>query len=687
MIASYLQAGLRCVLTLVILVGACSQLTRAEEPPPSFTNEVMAVLSKAGCNAGTCHGNQNGKGGFKLSLRGQDPAADFLALTRDQFGRRINAFDPEQSLILAQTVDAGAARRRTAAQAGLAELRAPAALDRRRHARPTRAHIAVLGSIDVEPASRCLSSRKRRSRFASVHASLATKQRSQRARRDASWPCMNRPARIVSVTPEGLVRFKEFGEATVIVRYLNLQTPVRLAYIPARPDFVWSDPPPANYIDEHVFAKLRSLRINPSERSSDSEFIRRAYLDALGILPTADEARRFVADTAADKRDAADRSAARAARVRRTLGDEMVRPAQERREGHRPHGREAVPRVDSRQLCRQQAARSVRPRAGRRPRQHVREPAGQLLPGQPRRRLPRRGDRPGVSRRAAGVRQVSQPSRSTAGRRTTTTAGRRCSLASITRSSRTTGPTTTTSTSSTASRSSRSRRRARSKNPRTQQAGQPAVPWRAPSFRRRRSATTAWRRWPTGSRRRKTSCSSARRSIASGITCWAAGWSSRSTTFAPPIRPSTRRCSTRSAEDFVEQRLRRAASGAHDHDARERISSRPSRTRRTRDDEVNFSRAIVKRLPAEQLLDAPDAGHRRVARSSSTAKPASAPGRRRRGRVSAASNGRAAPARTASRHGKRRGEVPQAVRQAAAAVDLRMRALDRCDAWRRRFSS
>src|SRR5438477_5274694 len=66
----------------------------------SFGNEVMAVLSKAGCNAGTCHGNKNGKGGFKLSLRGQDPEEDYLALTRDMFGRRVNPLEPEQSLIL-----------------------------------------------------------------------------------------------------------------------------------------------------------------------------------------------------------------------------------------------------------------------------------------------------------------------------------------------------------------------------------------------------------------------------------------------------------------------------------------------------------------------------------------------------------------------------------------------------------
>src|SRR5438045_8032722 len=66
----------------------------------SFRNDVIAVLSKAGCNAGTCHGNKNGKGGFKLSLRGQDPDIDYVTLTRGLFGLRVNAFDAEQSLVL-----------------------------------------------------------------------------------------------------------------------------------------------------------------------------------------------------------------------------------------------------------------------------------------------------------------------------------------------------------------------------------------------------------------------------------------------------------------------------------------------------------------------------------------------------------------------------------------------------------
>src|SRR5439155_24029936 len=91
---------------------------------------------------------------------------------------------------------------------------------------------------------------------------------------------------LVKVTHDGLVQRVSPGETTVLVRYLHAQVPVRLAFMPARPGFAWNNPPANNYIDEEVFAKLRRLRINPSDLCSDGEFIRRAYLDRLGILPT-----------------------------------------------------------------------------------------------------------------------------------------------------------------------------------------------------------------------------------------------------------------------------------------------------------------------------------------------------------------------------------------------------------------
>src|SRR5438552_5378097 len=103
------RAYCRCGLMLAVCLPAGGGgLAQSETPDTrfqtqssvSFRNEVMAVFSKAGCNAGTCHGNKNGKGGFKLSLRGQDPEADYLMLTRDLFSLRVNPLEPEQSLVL-----------------------------------------------------------------------------------------------------------------------------------------------------------------------------------------------------------------------------------------------------------------------------------------------------------------------------------------------------------------------------------------------------------------------------------------------------------------------------------------------------------------------------------------------------------------------------------------------------------
>ena len=92
---------------LLLLVMLTSSLVVAEDniqsvrsDGPSFRNEVMDVLSKAGCNLGTCHGNQNGKGGLKISLRGQDPEQDFVTLTRQLAGRRTNVLNPDDSLLL-----------------------------------------------------------------------------------------------------------------------------------------------------------------------------------------------------------------------------------------------------------------------------------------------------------------------------------------------------------------------------------------------------------------------------------------------------------------------------------------------------------------------------------------------------------------------------------------------------------
>jgi hypothetical protein len=114
--------------------------------------------------------------------------------------------------------------------------------------------------------------------------------------------CYEPASQVVSVTADGSVRRQQFGETSILVRYLDKHATVPLAFVPARPTFAWPDVQEVNFIDTHVFAKLRTLRIEPSELCSDSVFLRRAYIDAIGVLPTADAVRQFLSDTRSDKR-------------------------------------------------------------------------------------------------------------------------------------------------------------------------------------------------------------------------------------------------------------------------------------------------------------------------------------------------------------------------------------------------
>ena len=291
----------------------------------SFQRDVSAVLSKAGCNAGTCHGNANGKGGFKLSLRSEDPVLDFNALTRDQLGRRVNQIAPDQSLLLlkatAQNAHEGGKRFEkdsieyrilrdwiaTGMKTDAPDLPKPSGLE---------VQFAKAGSAHPVPSS-ALS----QSLLTSAHTMKpvdgglivldqgnalqlqATARFADGSTRDVSSLAVYEPVGdIAKAGHDGLIERQKFGETTVLVRYLNQQMPVRLAFVPDQPGFKWSRPRENNVVDKEVFAKLRQLRMNPSELCSDEVFIRRAYLDLLGLVPGAEEARAFVKNRSRSKR-------------------------------------------------------------------------------------------------------------------------------------------------------------------------------------------------------------------------------------------------------------------------------------------------------------------------------------------------------------------------------------------------
>jgi hypothetical protein len=264
--------------------------------PVSFRNDVIPVLSKAGCSAGTCHGNKYGKGGFKISLRSQEPDLDLISVTRDASGRRVNPMNADHSLLLlkatTQVPHEGGLRfkRESEEYRILRDWIAAGCPDDSEKA-------PKLQRLEVIPLTQVLTEPKREVQL-SAKAFF-----SDGTTRDATSRAVYEPANnLVKVSHDGLVQSEGPGETTVLVRFLEQQLPVRLAFIPARPNFKWSSPRENNYIDKHVFSKLRSLRVNPSGLSSDTVFLRRAYLDLLGILPTAEEARAFTADSRKDKR-------------------------------------------------------------------------------------------------------------------------------------------------------------------------------------------------------------------------------------------------------------------------------------------------------------------------------------------------------------------------------------------------
>lgn len=265
----------------------------------SFRNDVMAVLSKAGCNLGTCHGNARGKGGFQISLRGQSPAEDHAVLTRDWLSRRINPTDPDSSLLL---------RKPTMQVAHEGGRRFTRDSDEYRILRDWIAAGAPNDSLDaprltdlqVTPHEAYLvpEAEGQWTVALKVTATFSSGQN----RDVTSHVVYESSAPIAEISPAGRVRGLRPGETTILVRYLHRQVPVRLAFLQSAEPVAWSMPAPVNRIDELVDAKLNRLRIEPSPVCDDATFVRRVTLDLTGQLPTADSARRFVAESSLTKR-------------------------------------------------------------------------------------------------------------------------------------------------------------------------------------------------------------------------------------------------------------------------------------------------------------------------------------------------------------------------------------------------
>jgi hypothetical protein len=269
----------------------------AKPAPISFRHQLIATLNVGGCNAGACHGTPSGKNGFRLSLRGYDPAADYVQLTRDILGRRTDRLSPEASLIYQKALgkvphEGGSRYQATSlpARTMLAWLAQGLQDDL-----PT---LPTLQSIDVLPGNRVLNAPARFQQL-SVLARFS----------DGSVKDVTRltvfsssDTALADVNANGLIEFFQSGEVAVLCRYLDQLKPVRLTYLEPKKGFAWNNPAESNYVDKLVFEKLRMMNILPSELCSDQEFIRRAYMDLCGILPTPEATRGFLANADKDKR-------------------------------------------------------------------------------------------------------------------------------------------------------------------------------------------------------------------------------------------------------------------------------------------------------------------------------------------------------------------------------------------------
>ncbi|HXU77129.1 MAG TPA: DUF1553 domain-containing protein [Methylomirabilota bacterium] len=265
----------------------------------SFRNHVQPVLARNGCSAGACHGAAAGQNGFKLSLRGYDDAGDFLTLTRGAMGRRVTPGDPGRSLMLLKPTAAvphkGGKRFETNSMdyRVLSEwIAAGAPGPKDSDPRIVRIEVSPAQVVLAPPAIQQLSVR---AHFDDGHTEDVT--------RWAKYTSANET--VSQIDENGQVKVVGFGEGAVTAWYLSridIAT-VTVPFTNPVPGKVFARSPRRNLIDDLVLEKLRSLRLPPGPRCSDSEFIRRSFLDTAGVLPTAAETAEFLASKQRDKRD------------------------------------------------------------------------------------------------------------------------------------------------------------------------------------------------------------------------------------------------------------------------------------------------------------------------------------------------------------------------------------------------
>jgi hypothetical protein len=266
--------------------------------PVSFRTETLAALTHQGCNSGACHGSPSGKGGFQLSLQAYDVATDESTLTRGDLGRRTNSVEPRQSLLLLKPTMS------VPHMGGLQLRTTDYAYD------VLKQWIAEGCRVDAGEGSRCvrlelLPASGRVLKYphfeqqivARAHFDDGTVRDVTRLTKFASTD-----DHIASMAGGGRIVGHRRGQVAVMARYLDQLESSQFTIVEDIDGFRWPDPPANNYVDELVYEKLRQLQFEPSPLCSDTDFVRRVYLDVIGILPTVPEQHAFLADESPNRR-------------------------------------------------------------------------------------------------------------------------------------------------------------------------------------------------------------------------------------------------------------------------------------------------------------------------------------------------------------------------------------------------
>ena len=261
----------------------------AAKDAPDFIQDINPILSKLGCNAGTCHGSLNGRNGFKLSLRGYDAPFDIRSLTDDHASRRVNLASPDDSLMLLKATGAVPHEGGQLVKQDhpyYAKLRAWIAGGAK-----VNHDVPRVTSIDVTPKNPLLADGGKSQAFKIIATYADGKTR------DVTALAFIESGNTEVASVEGnTVSALRRGEAPILARYEGAYAATILTVMGNRDGFTWETPETWGRIDELVAAKWQTMKIAPSHLCTDEEFVRRVYLDLTGLPPLPEDVRAFLAD-------------------------------------------------------------------------------------------------------------------------------------------------------------------------------------------------------------------------------------------------------------------------------------------------------------------------------------------------------------------------------------------------------